>query len=205
MGGAPSTVLQLALLVIVVLPGVTYQLLRERQKGPSPGERDLSERILRAIAASVALNSLYAVVLGPELAHLFKGEGDLNGLLDHLRLTGLLLLVLVFVIPAGAAWGVSCIERRALRGTYIGTPTAWDHIFRDCPPSFIRVRLKDGVWVGGWYGGQSFATSYPHPPEIFLELEWKLDTNGNFLERVERTQGVHLRRDDIDILEILEN
>ncbi|MGW1272456.1 DUF6338 family protein [Streptomyces sp. NPDC002491] len=205
MGGAPSTVAQLALLVVVVLPGVTYQLLREQQRGPSPGERDLSERVLRALAASVALNSVYAVTLGPWLVHFYGKNASVSALTSHLRPTGFLSLVLIFVVPAIAALGVSFVERRALQGNYVSTPTAWDHIFRDCPPSFIRARLKDGVWVGGWYGGQSFATSYPHPPEIFLELEWKLDADGRFLEKVEKTQGVHLRRDDIDILEILEN
>ncbi|MFF5483675.1 DUF6338 family protein [Streptomyces sp. NPDC012935] len=204
-GGAPSTVAQLALLVVVVLPGVTYQLIRERQRGPSPGERDLSERVLRALAASVALNSIYAVTLGPWLVHSYETNTSVSGLVPHLRLTGFLCLLLIFVIPAIAAWVVSFVEQRSLRGSYVGTPTAWDHIFRDCPPSFIRARLKDGVWVGGWYGDQSFATSYPHPPEIFLELEWRLDADGRFLEKVEKTQGIHLRRDDIDILEILEN
>lgn len=205
MTSAPSTVIQLALIVIAILPGVTYQLIRERQKGPSPGERDVAERILRALAASVALNAVYAVVLGPELVRLYRGEVNRDALLSHLRLTGLLCLVLVFIVPAVAARAVSRIERRTMRGSYVSTPTAWDHIFRDCPPSFVRARLKDGVWVGGWYGHRSFATSYPHPPEIFLELEWKLDADGRFLGKVEKTQGVHLRRDDIDILELLEN
>lgn len=61
---APATVVQLALLVLLVLPGITYQFVRERRRGPVPGERDLGERVLRAIVASIALDALYVVVAG---------------------------------------------------------------------------------------------------------------------------------------------
>lgn len=60
----PATVVQLALLVLLVLPGITYQFVRERRRGPVPGERDLGERVLRAIVASIALDALYVVVAG---------------------------------------------------------------------------------------------------------------------------------------------
>ncbi|MET9800433.1 DUF6338 family protein [Streptomyces sp. NPDC006368] len=72
-GQAPSTVLQVALLVLVVLPGVTYQFLRERWRGPVPGQRDQAERVLRAATASVVLDTLYLVVAGPQLLRLARG------------------------------------------------------------------------------------------------------------------------------------
>jgi hypothetical protein len=72
LGQAPTTVLQLGLLVLVVLPGITYQFLRERWRGPVPGERDLGERVLRSLVASMLLDALYLIVAGPALARLAK-------------------------------------------------------------------------------------------------------------------------------------
>lgn len=76
---APATVVQLALLVLLVVPGVTYQFIREHRRGPVPGERDLGERVLRAIVASIALDALYAVVAGPALVRPVRGTGGGTG------------------------------------------------------------------------------------------------------------------------------
>ncbi|WNI28163.1 DUF6338 family protein [Streptomyces sp. ITFR-6] len=75
MGQSPSTPLQIAVLVLFVLPGVTYQFLRERWRGPVPGERDLGERVLRAVAASVVLDTLYLVAAGPRLVRFVRRTG----------------------------------------------------------------------------------------------------------------------------------
>ena len=64
----PTTVQQLIFLVLLVLPGLVYQFLRERWRGPVPGEQNLSERVLRAMTASIALDSIYAIAVGPRLA-----------------------------------------------------------------------------------------------------------------------------------------
>ena len=58
MAGTASTFQQVVLLVLFVLPGISYQFVRERKRGPVPGERDLSECVLRAITASIALDAV---------------------------------------------------------------------------------------------------------------------------------------------------
>lgn len=119
-GQAPSTVVQVALLVLFVLPGVTYQFLRERWRGPTPGERDLSERVLRAVAASVLLDAVYLVVAGPQLVRLARGvtSAPWDGLTAQPRVVGLVALVLFILIPAAAAAGVSWMQRRRLQASY---------------------------------------------------------------------------------------
>lgn len=207
MGQAPSTVLQLALLVVVVLPGSVYQFMRERFRGPLPGERDLGERVLRALAASVVLDSLYAVLAGPQLLRLVSGgdgAGGWQGLLQRPRLAGLVGLLLFFAVPAAAAAGVSWWQRRRLRARYGTTPTSWDHMFRSRGSCFVRARLKDGAWVGGWYGSRSYATSYPQPPALFLESAWRLNPDGSFAHRVDHSAGLHIRAEDADVLELLD-
>lgn len=81
---APATAVQLALLVLLVLPGTTYQFVRERRRGPVPGERDLGERVLRAIVASIALDALYVVAAGagagsPGAGHAAAGTASWSG------------------------------------------------------------------------------------------------------------------------------
>jgi hypothetical protein len=203
MGQAPSTVLQLGLLVLVLLPGITYQFLRERWRGPVPGERDLGERVLRAVTASVVLDAVYAIVAGPALVRLARGGGDWDGALERPRLVGLIALALFVVVPAALAAGASWWQRRRLRASYRTTPTAWDHVFRDRGSCFVRLRLKDGSWVGGWYGSRSYATSYPQPAELFLESAWRMNPDGSFDRRIGRTGGLLVRAADTDVLELL--
>ncbi|MFR9799565.1 DUF6338 family protein [Streptomyces sp. MS06] len=203
MGGAPSTVAQLALIVMAVLPGVTYQLVRERQLGTDPGEQVLTERVLRALTASVALDSLYAVVLAPWIVGNVEGGVRLTEDSGQLRWAGAMCLALVFLVPAVSAWTVSAVRLRRWQGSYVGTPSAWDQVFRNLPASYVRARMKDGTWVGGWYGPALFATAYPRPPELYLELAWEMGRDGSFVAAVHRTRGVLLNGSEFDILEIL--
>jgi hypothetical protein len=206
--GQPSTVLQVVLLVLLVLPGIVYQFLRERRRGSVPGERNLAERTLRAITASILLDGLYAIVAGPQLVRLARGggrPGGWNGFAQHPRLTGLWVLLLFVAVPAAVAFGVSWWERRKSPAAFRATPTAWDHMFRDRGSCFVRVRLKDGTWVGGWYGTRSFATSYPEARELFLQSAWRMNPDGGFLQRVTDTSGLHIRVTDGDVVELVDS
>ncbi|MEU2067213.1 DUF6338 family protein [Streptomyces anulatus] len=202
---APATVVQLALLVLLVLPGITYQFVRERRRGPVPGERDLGERVLRAIVASIALDALYVVVAGPALVRLARGaDGGWNGFVERPRAVGLAAVMLFLVVPAVAAVAVSLMDRRRRKARFLSTPSAWDHAFRDREPCFVRVRLKDGNWAGGWYGDRSYASSYPHPAELYLESARVMGADGAFGARVHGTAGLRLRAEDFDVLEFVE-
>ncbi|MDT0268241.1 DUF6338 family protein [Streptomyces sp. DSM 44915] len=205
MGQSPSTVVQLALLALAVLPGAVYQFLRERFRGPVPGERELGERVLRALVASILLDAVYALLAGPALLRLLRGADGRgwDGVLERPRMAGLWALVLLIAVPALAAGLVSWRERRRWAARFQGTPTAWDHMFRARGSCFVRIRLKDGRWVGGWYGGRSYASSYPHPPEIFLESAWRMRADGGFERRVAHTAGLRVLGEDMDVLEFL--
>ncbi|RJQ77772.1 hypothetical protein D5S17_15265 [Pseudonocardiaceae bacterium YIM PH 21723] len=205
MGPAPSNLTQATLLVLLVLPGVTYQFLRERMRGPVSGERNLGERVLRAVAASVLLGSLYLAVAGSFLIRLLRGDGRTgwNGLVQRPEAVGLTALVLLVVVPAAAAFGVSLWERRRRPAGYRSNRTAWDHMFRTRGSCFVRVRLKDGTWIGGWYGSNSYATSYPEPEGLYLESAWRMRPDGAFTGRVGHTAGLYLRGEDADIVELV--
>lgn len=207
MGQSPSTLIQLTLLVAFVLPGVVYQFLREWWLGPRPGERDLGERVLRALTASVALNAVYLAFAGPPLARwlLGAGAGSPTELwVSRLRHIGLLVLVLVVIVPALAALLVTLPARRRQHAKYSSTPTAWDFAFSRRSSCFVRALLKDGEWAGGWYGSKSYASSFPQPAELFLESAWSLDATGRFLGRAQQTGGLLLAASNIHMLEFID-
>ena len=117
----PSTMTQLAIVVAFVLPGSVHQAVRARLAGEVPANRDLSNRILRALAASVVLDGLYGVVLGPAIVHLVGGSPQSTDharhwLLDHVRTASIFGLLLLFVIPTAFAY---CAARRFAAGDWI--------------------------------------------------------------------------------------
>ncbi|MGV9558763.1 DUF6338 family protein [Streptomyces sp. NPDC003522] len=207
----PSSVEQFALLVLLVLPGVTYQYLRERWRGPVPGERQLGERILRAVTASVALDAVYAVVIGPHLVATFRPEKDggspFTAFAEQLRTAGLWALLLFLVVPAAGAAAVSWWQRRRTTAAFRPAPTAWDHVFGHSGngrPCFVRARLKDGTWVGGWYDSRSYASGYPNASDLFLQWSYEMGGDGSFGPPVTGTSGVYLRVENIDVLELVD-
>ena len=200
-----STLQQIVLLVLFVLPGITYQFVRERMRGPVPGERDLSERVLRALTASIALDAIYLIVAGPQLVHLIKQSGHpwFATAAAQPRQAAAVSLALFFVIPAVAAWAVGMIERQRYPSRFDPVPTAWDGAFRGRPTGFVRARLKTGIWVGGWYGKCSRASAYPSPPDLYLESAYETGSDGSFGPRVQSTGGLYVSMSDVEVLEFI--
>ncbi|MFI8434023.1 DUF6338 family protein [Streptomyces sp. NPDC079020] len=206
---APSTVNQLLGLVLFLVPGMTYQFLRERWRGPVPGEAELGARILRAVTAGVALNGVYAVIAGPALVGAWRRAeraGIGGAVAERPRTAGLCALLLFLVVPAAAAAAVSYGERRRARSVYRPVPSAWDYAFgvrADSGPRYVRARLKDGTWVGGWFGERSYASGYPSEADLYLQSSYRMGTDGSFGPRVEGTDGIYLRMADVDVVELV--
>ena len=206
MGQTASTVQQLVLLVLFILPGISYQFVRERMRGPVPGERDLSERMLRALTASIVLNAIYLIAAGPQIVHMIKPVGRpwFTAAAANPRQTAALGLALLLVIPSTGALVVGLIEIRRHPSRFDPIPTAWDSIFRERSAGFVRARLKSGTWVGGWYGRRSRASGYPNPADLYLESAYQMGSDGSFGPRVTATGGLYLRIDDVQVLEFVE-
>jgi hypothetical protein len=203
---APTAVQQVILLVLFVLPGITYQFVRERLRGPVPGERDLSERVLRAITASIALDAVYLLVAGPQIIRVIKPAQQVwfNGLAADPRTAAAVALALFIVFPAAAAWIIGWVQRRSSPARFHVVPTAWDSAFRARSACFVRAKLKSGVWVGGWYGRRSYASAYPHAADLFLQSAYEMHGDGSFGVQVRASAGLYLRMDEVEVLEFVE-
>ncbi len=201
----PATVQQVTILLLLVLPGVFYQAVRERFSGVLAAEQEPQNRLVRSLAASALLNAVYAVVAGPWLVRLVAagGDGPVAGVLRHPRQSGFAGLLLVVVVPSAVAWAEAWWSSRRARARYEPTPTAWDALFHDRGSCFVRVRLKSGLWVGGWLGSRSAVSAYPQPGDLYLQAQYRMAPDGSFVGRVPGTAGVYVRAADAEVLELV--
>jgi hypothetical protein len=196
-------------LVVLVIPGFVYQGVRTRFRGPTPEDRELGVRVLRALAGSAMLAFAYTIVLGPVVQVWFTHPRDA---LHNIRAAAASVIVLVFAVPAAAAVAVHVrtvskicpgLALREKFRVYNPTPTAWDFASSRVGPGYVRVLTKDGRWVGGYAGPGSFFTSYPEDREIFVEQAWAMDDDGEFDAGINGPAGQWIRCDDAQIVQFL--
>lgn len=66
----------------------------------------------------------------------------------------------------------------------------------------MLIHLKSGILIGGLYYKDSFASSYPEKKDLYIKEVWKIDENGKFLEKIDRTEGMLINYDIIDYIEM---
>jgi hypothetical protein len=200
---------QAVTVLLAVIPGFVYQGTRSRLRGPTPEDREVGVRVLRALAGSGLAALIYVLLLGRGLTDAVSRPVQS---LEHPRQAAAVLLLLMFVAPAVTAcaihlfstWrlypDVGFCERLAL---YIPTPTAWDFAAEHASTGFVRVLTTEGRWTGGYAGAESFFTGYPEAKEMFLEQAWTLSGDGVFDEPVPGTAGVWIRCDEAQLVQYL--
>ncbi len=206
----PSTSVGLLITVLFVVPGSVYQFVRSRLRGPAPDDASATNRVLRALAVSAFLATVYAAAAGPHLVRLARDASEqatvYEQLLAHGRELALWALGLLFLVPAALA--VLDFARVkygwTLRLTYDPTPRAWDYAFREIEPTYVRVLTPDGVWLGGWYGPNSFVSSYPEPREIYIEVAHQMNADGSFGAEQPGSGGLYVRCDDARAVEFVD-
>ena len=154
-------------------------------------DRLLKERILEAICFSL-LN--FAICFWP-IQFLFQ-----NGLVEENHFGAwLLVLTTLVVIPAIWPFAAHRLLRLAESKRLISPQarTAWDDFFASHPSGiWVQVVLTDGSVVGGIFGQDSFASSYPEPGHIYIQELWQIDAQGQFVEQQLGSPGILLRPDD---------
>lgn len=218
----PSTSYQLLVLVGLVLPGIVFGSVLQRLRGPIPEDKDASTRILRAIAVGAGFDIAYVLLFGPQLVDVVRHAptfpGGPSGVAASPREVALWTLLLAGVIPSLTALLIHIKAnfrvdppnkpfklrlKHALRTTYRTTPTAWDYIARARGGCFVRIRLGDGKFIGGWVTEESFVSGYPEPRDIFIASQWAVDERGVFLRKIEGTLGVYVPLADNTVVEWL--
>jgi hypothetical protein len=82
-------------------------------------------------------------------------------------------------------------------------PTTWDYFFRRRLHCFVLVHLKNGKLIGGYWGGDSYATSFPNDGAIYLQAVYRLRADRTFGAPIEGTMGALINKDQYDLIELL--
>lgn len=214
MPSVPSTAFQLLMVLLLLLPGIVYQSTRGTLTGPVPDDSSALARTVRALGVSAVLVMLYAVTFGPHVLDLLsrvrpsQGAAGMSPIIRELAGWALLLLV---GIPAALAvarkWlptlRIAGWTTRKLNITFNKTPRAWDFSFGNIGEAYVRVLTTDGTYLGGWYGQDSYVSSFPEPREMFLEQAHYMENDGEFGAAIPRT-SIYIRCDDVRAVEILD-
>lgn len=206
----PASTAQLIIALLFVVPGSVYQAVRQRLRGPAPDDLNFSNKLFRALGVSAALMAVYTAVLGGRLLRLAEAPGatrpSWQAAADHAGALGWAAVVLLLVVPALLAL---CDYIRVSGSlniknlTYDPTPRAWDYAFKDIEPCYVRVLTIDGVWLGGWFGGNSFISSFPEPREMYIETAHQMHSDGKIGDAQPWSAGMYIRCDDVRAVELL--
>jgi Family of unknown function (DUF6338) len=142
-----------------------YSSIKERTHetsiDPTPFDRLL--RVLYYSVWSYLVLALFAIACKIDLDRLTELFNDHKDDPAQLVWRGALAVLVpsAIIATAGRLWDSSGLQawfREQLRINLRHTvPTAWDHFFSGREPALVRVTLKDGGVVAGFYGERSFA------------------------------------------------
>lgn len=152
-----------------------------------------------AVVQGVFYSTVNFVLGLPLLYLLVFGYDPLGHPVRYTAAAVLLLLVLPVVWPLLL---VRIFKSKKLaRKIQIPYPTAWDYLFDRREPLFLLVHLNSGALIGGYYGGNSYAGSFPNDGDIYIEAVYGVDEGGKFSGPIPDTRGVLLRKEQYSFIE----
>ena len=188
--------------VLAVVPGFVairiYALWYPVEK-----QKDIGSALVEAVTYSTLNVLIWLLFIRSEIP-----DGDL---FQHPWHYPGMLFLYCFLSPAVLAWLCLQLRLRVLP-RYLSmdhpTRTAWDWFVSNYSPFFIRFILKSRdkddkpMMVGGYYGENSYASTYPEEPEIYVEEVWYLNPeSGVFEQRIEGSLGMVIRLSECERVE----
>lgn len=159
--------------ILALLPGALFAFAFERGRGAAQSSG--ADRLLRFVAGSAVFHAVFSGLeywlYRRELTSGDFAAGDASLVL--VQVTSLLYIAIPLI--AGAYLGEASrtqgpsFWRRAITLITGGNvePRAWDELWGRRPYGLVRVKLKEGPWVGGYYGPldgvpiRSYAAGFP--------------------------------------------
>ncbi len=205
----PSTGTAILVLGVFVLPGFVTSLLRERLFVVRR-DQDAFSRLLLALFYSAlvyAVVFIVAVAAGADRDDVVTAyQGDASVLVSLVLAVSVVIVIPLVLAVTGATWHRSGVRVRLLRKVGLseahGTRSGWDAMFSRKGSAMIRIRLKDGRVVGGWYGGSSLAAYSDHGGDVFVSERWEFDDDNWFQQPATDSLGIWVAGDQIAIVEM---
>jgi hypothetical protein len=190
-----TTTDKLLLVLLFVIPGFvamkTYAILAS---GP---RLDASKAMVDALAFSCCNYAVFALpIYGMHYAEWAKRHP-----VAYAVAWGCVLLV----GPVLCAVAVFALRRAKWLSRWLPHPVdrAWDYVFGKREMSYLIITLTSGKRIGGTYGSNSFASSYPADPEIYMEAAWDVDDAEGFTRRHVQTRGMLIAGSAIESIEFI--
>ena len=67
----------------------------------------------------------------------------------------------------------------------------------------MRVLTAEGQWVGGYFGRESFASGWPEPRDLFIQVGHAMTADGAIRDEVSAPGGVFVRCDDARLVDFV--
>lgn len=138
----------------------------------------------------------------PIIIPIHRNQFSNNHFLIYILLLVSVIVVIPMFWPICLAWLYKC--KWLMRKLQLPYPTAWDYYFDHRRPCFVLVHLKNSKMIGGFYGNNSYSTSFPRHGDIYLEKVIKINEQGNFEKIVEDSDGLLISQNAYDYIELFE-
>ncbi len=80
-------------------------------------------------------------------------------------------------------------------------PSAWDFFFNRHRPVFVLIHMDDGRVVAGYWGAESYASSFPSDGDVYLEAVYSMNA-GRPGSPMPFTRGMIIRKDQYRYIEL---
>jgi hypothetical protein len=156
---------------------------------------DPTSQVVDAVAFSVVNLGVY--VGGSFLLKLVSSAGPV----EH-QLLFFVSLILSPILLGYGAFRLHTSRGLARFGLIHPIPGSWDFFFGRRQPCMALFHLKSGKMVGGYFGYNSFASSFPHDENIYIEKVCTVDqVNGKYTGFVQDSGGILIKRSDYEVIE----
>jgi hypothetical protein len=68
----------------------------------------------------------------------------------------------------------------------------------------MLIHLNNGKMIGGLYGTDSFASSYPEKEDLYLQEIWKIDSEGKKKKKIIGSKGLLVNHESIEFIEFFD-
>ena len=188
-----------------VVPGFIFDSIT--RKLLPQGQHDTQSSFLRFLTASCVNYGLWSWLI----FWLYQTKYYTS----HPLRTGLIWLLLIFISPLimGIIWGL--LNKRRIIEKTLGkfgittvnpVPTSWDYKFSKInEPVWVLVTLKDGSFIAGYWGYESFASSDGNIKDVYIEKVYKITSKGPWIPTSNNNDGILIATDQIKTIEFFSN
>lgn len=197
----PESLSQVLVLLVFVIPG--FVLMRVKRVAYPTAEPSAGSTVLDSVALSCVVYALASPVL--YISYHYRWP------ITRPVLFSMLVLFTLLVLPCAlGAFYVRFTKTGTARWLreFLGfpnpDPTAWDYLFRKQRAYWAWLTFKSGKVMAGLFGPNSFASSFPHKRDLYVERLLRLDENGRVVELIEGSAGALVMMEDLERIQFFE-